>query len=864
MQRNNLFNFIIFLLFCTSAYSQKIYYSDNSNNPIIGTTKIYIIENSYCQVIDSIITNENAYSFCVSENDSLLFTMEFVLFPEENGGRPGGFSLYKYDTKGNFIEDVVIEYKTNHYVENIIYKNADTLLVTGGLGYTIIDLKNNNFNHITTSTLGIYPYDIAVINDQLYALNIFTQNIVNLDFDQNTLDQNPVWNYLPNGGDIAATNISALGSCSQPQDFIISYRFRENGKNFREIHYVSSPDFITNISCIRGPTSNVNGVVRAIPYPLILDLDSSTDYCESNDTIISLTLCSDNQINLDGLHPYIEEYDDHIDSITINIVDGPPSVTLDYNLGMLDENIVNNKSLVLSNTGSSTIQDFTDAITSLSIENIPDNSASRIEIEFQLFSYIRQSLPATVVIELTQEDTYAGRDTSLIFCPDATVIDLNDYIDVAASIGTWPMGSSYDPETSTSENIPYVVEGLICPNDTAIYSVELYPDALSQSELISFCEGDSVLYRGVYYSQDVDLLDTVPSVLSGCDSLYQMVEIRNSDAPLLLRIDTTICDGTFIDFGGQQVNAAGTYTDTLSNVKACDSLISTLTVVVESPIVAIEIDTVLCNGQSLLVDNLLIEKDTILQQVVPNINGCDSIQYNVNAMFISPIEITIDTLLCEGEILTIEEQSYTESTSDQLYIKDAAGCDSILLNVLINYEERLQLPDQEFEVMRSTPTQIGVVYDEEYQSVMWDSEEGLSCIDCLDPIVELEEDAFYQLRIIHENKCDELIDIYVIVVEDIVNSESDFYLPNVIDVRSSNNNRFYMQTAQDEMITYSLSVYDRWGNQVFLSESILSNDANNGWDGQDQNGIEISQGVYVYKIVTQDGEVISGDILVLR
>jgi len=862
MYRNKLFYFIIIYLSLGSlAYGQKVYYSNVSNQQAIPQI-IYVIENSYCEVIDSIETNKYVESFCVSSDDSLLYVMTIDQFPEEGGIIPRGFSIFKYDTQGNYIEDLVLEYKTGHFPFHLVYKNADTLLVTGGLGYTVVDLINSNINHVPTNTLGVYPYDITNFEDQLFVLDVFPQNIVSLDFKKGELIDDPNWDYFPNINTSFSTSISALGDCSHPQDFVISTIFSESSESFEELHFVSSPDFQTNISCRIRPASSAN-IVRAIPYPLILDLDSSTDYCESNDTIISLTLCSDNTILLDGLHPYLEEYDDHIDSIRIDLVDGPLAVTLDYNLGVLDKNIVNNKTLILSNTGSSIIQDFTDAITSLSIENIPEDDNSRIEIEFQLFSYIRQSLPATVVIELTQEDTYAGRDTILTFCSDVGVVDLNDYLDIAASSGTWPMGSSYNPQTSIAENIPYVVEGLLCPNDTAIYSLDVYPEALSQSEFISFCEGDSVLYRGDFYSEDINIVDTLLSVLSGCDSLYQIIEIRNSNTPLLSRIDTTICDGEIIDFQGQQLSASGMYRDTLLNSAACDSLIIELALSIHASVTEIDIDTVLCEGEVLMVDNQIYTGNTQEVLILSNLQGCDSIQYVIDIEYKELEEESIDTLLCAGEVFNFLGQTYTESVFDQIVTMDSEGCDSLIVNLSLDFEQTIFLPDQSFEIPLSNPTQVIVAYDLDYDSLTWFPQEGLSCADCLDPIVDLKQDATYQIEINPIGSCAEFINVQFFVIEE-EQEKSDFYLPNVISTSDSRNDKFFLQSDSDNLMTYRMSIYDRWGSPIFASENIMSNDASEGWDGSNYNGAELLQGVYVYKIVLDDGSVVSGDILVLR
>jgi gliding motility-associated-like protein len=678
--------------------------------------------------------------------------------------------------------------------------------VTGGRGYTIVDLKNNAFNHILTIPQISFPFDFSFYRDRAFVLDIFADRVVSFDFEQNLFFNDPSWSFInPIASRYRTTSISMLGDCGSPQDFVIYKRERLLSD---ELHYTSSPDFVNDVICKVGSRINDNEVVRAIPYPLILDLDDSMDYCESNDTIISLTLCSDNRISLEDLNPYLEEYDDHIDSMTIDIVDGPASVTIDYNTGRLDKNTVSPLSLVLSDTGSSTIQDFGDAITSLSIENIPTDVTSRIEIEFQLFSYIRQSLPATVVIELTQEDTYAGRDTSLVFCPDETAVDLNDFLDMDANPGIWPTGNIYDPSTATLSDVLYIVEGQVCANDTAVYGIQLYPEAFMMSERISFCAGDSVLYQGRYYSQNIDLVDTMISVVTGCDSLYRNIEIRDYDMPIEVQLDTTICAGASIVFLGQVLDTSGVYRDTLQNAAACDSIIVELSLTMQAPIT----------------------------------------------------EIDIDTQLCVGNVLTILGQTYTEAVFEQIIVPDSQGCDSIILNIILEYEENITLPDQSFEITPSIPTQISIDYDLDYDRITWMPEEGLNCTDCLDPIVALDQDATYQLQINPVGSCAEIINVQFFVIEE----EKEYYLPNVFSISDPGNNKFYLQSSSGNFTTYSLSIYDRWGSQVFLAEDIQANEASVGWNGSAYSGQELSQGVYVYKIVLEDGSILSGDILMLK
>ncbi len=88
------------------------------------------------------------------------------------------------------------------------------------------------------------------------------------------------------------------------------------------------------------------------------------------------------------------------------------------------------------------------------------------------------------------------------------------------------------------------------------------------------------------------------------------------------------------------------------------------------------------------------------------------------------------------------------------------------------------------------------------------------------------------------------------------------YIPNVFAPAGSNNTVFrpFVTSAQPE--TFSMTIYDRWGGQVFHSDNISQ-----GWAGTHRGGIATT-GTYLYQMrfTFADGTAIerSGDILLLR
>ena len=68
---------------------------------------------------------------------------------------------------------------------------------------------------------------------------------------------------------------------------------------------------------------------------------------------------------------------------------------------------------------------------------------------------------------------------------------------------------------------------------------------------------------------------------------------------------------------------------------------------------------------------------------------------------------------------------------------------------------------------------------------------------------------------------------------------------------SSETNHFYLKS---EGVTYDMSIYDRWGNQLFHRQKIESGDPTSAWTPEKS---KVQPGVYVYLLTihTPDGNI---------
>ncbi|MCB0564499.1 MAG: gliding motility-associated C-terminal domain-containing protein [Phaeodactylibacter sp.] len=120
----------------------------------------------------------------------------------------------------------------------------------------------------------------------------------------------------------------------------------------------------------------------------------------------------------------------------------------------------------------------------------------------------------------------------------------------------------------------------------------------------------------------------------------------------------------------------------------------------------------------------------------------------------------------------------------------------------------------------------------------------------------------YELTV--SNECGTVSDGINVSIE----SCREVYIPNAFSPNDDGrNDRFFIYDGGDVQVVKTFSIFDRWGNQLFLRTNIGSNDYPNGWDGTFK-GRPVNPGVYVYfaEIVFRDGhsEVRSGDVSLLR
>jgi gliding motility-associated-like protein len=208
---------------------------------------------------------------------------------------------------------------------------------------------------------------------------------------------------------------------------------------------------------------------------------------------------------------------------------------------------------------------------------------------------------------------------------------------------------------------------------------------------VAICTGSTYQYDGTTYTV-AGIYDHVFQSTFGCDSIVHLnLSITDQITTELL---VQNCTGGSFDFNGSLITEAGVYRDNLVSSNGCDSIVI-LTYQLQDVIETFQTFTI-CEGDSVIIHGQTYKSSVMLSDTNISIMGCDSVAY-YEVVLVTSISLTGgDTVICAGETVQLE----------------------------IGVEGNLSNP------------------------IHWTPSDGLSCDDCLDPLVSPSATATYQISTI--------------------------------------------------------------------------------------------------------------------
>ena len=395
-------------------------------------------------------------------------------------------------------------------------------------------------------------------------------------------------------------------------------------------------------------------------------------------------------------------------------------------------------------------------------------------------------------------------------------------------------------------------------------------------DIIYSVNGDNFSLNGISDGHiEMIFIDTDASiVLADAQAIGATCAVNIPLAPLEISVNDIVPDVTLLtDFNGYEVSCAGS-SDAQVMIDVSGGT---------GPYV---FDW---NGSAPDLDNL---EEGSYQATVTDTNGCrDSLNFTITAPAPTSLNLDVNDVNCPGDLtgsivindiigtgssfsysfnnadfvpistLPFEIQGLAAGTID-LYIEDENEC-GVLTSTNINSAANLLIdvsPDRTIQLGDSIILDVSSNFT--ISEISWSPSESLSCNDCTNPIASPFETTLYRVRLVDTLGCEVEADIELRV------EKSNVYIPNAFSPNNDgNNDLFYLQSANENLVIEQMIIVDRWGEIVFQARDVSPNNPSEGWDGRLQNKT-LNPGVFVYYIQIRfpDGAIIpmKGDITLMR
>ena len=389
----------------------------------------------------------------------------------------------------------------------------------------------------------------------------------------------------------------------------------------------------------------------------------------------------------------------------------------------------------------------------------------------------------------------------------------------------------------------------------------------------------------------------------GADTAYTTVHVHNVSWTIVN--DTTICGGIPIQLsasGGASYSwepsalMAGANTATPTITTSDTTLVSVeittnegciisdslmVNTISGSPVPELSNDSSICMGDSIQIiaggapeiefvspslpnplDSIqTVSPSSTTYYVVAFTNQCGTVydSVEVSVMYLNPI-ISPDTLICPGDtalLFASGGETYTWSpiqtlsdpdssstsawptlpTTYSVMVSASNGCSRTLQTTVGIYPYPDANAGSDLYIQYGTDAQLYGVADGAV-SVFWTSEDTLSCYTCFDPIALPEQTSAYVFHVIDANGCENMDTVMVYL-------DGSLYVPNAFTPNGDGHNDFFVIRGE-EIVKFKLRIFDRWGLQLFYSESMDLQ-----WDGKYHGGI-VQIDTYVWNIEFED------------
>lgn len=382
------------------------------------------------------------------------------------------------------------------------------------------------------------------------------------------------------------------------------------------------------------------------------------------------------------------------------------------------------------------------------------------------------------------------------------------------------------------------------------YSTVLERKKAPKPKEIVICPGGSVTLAGQVY-RDSGYYDVVLKTPSGCDSIVEHHIIIEDLSRFRIKGDSIICPENFsiLDAGNFakyqwstgatsdtiSIEAPGTFSVSVTSVHGCPASHSLVVRARELQGTMTGTDPHCAQG-----------KDGSIS--ITNVSGVNRpLVYTLNGKDFQPGNTFKG--LAAGTYNATVQASPACKLSRSVTLRDP---------IAFQLEEPDKISLKQFDSI-----QLSARANQAIAIYRWLPEDGLSCSDCAEPFAQPLKSSTYTLIGSSALGC---VDSTSFVFE--VIPRHNTYAPNAFSPNDDGENDFFTLFCDRGVARIAhLSIFDRWGNEVFRVQNAKPNDTETRWDGSTR-GKPALQGLYVWRADVEfvDGETASrsGSVLLLK
>ena len=418
-----------------------------------------------------------------------------------------------------------------------------------------------------------------------------------------------------------------------------------------------------------------------------------------------------------------------------------------------------------------------------------------------------------------------------------------DGCDSVISLSLYVANSYHQSQTVTicEDELPYLWNGLtfteagtqsvtfqtVAGCDSVI-SLSLYvANQYNQPQTLTICE-DELPYHwnGLTFTEAGTQTVTLPTV-DGCDSVISLsLYVANNYHQT--QTDTICEDELPYIWNGLTFTEAGTQTVTLPTVDGCDSVIS-LSLYVANNYHQTQTDTICEDELPYLWNGLTFTEAGTQTVTLPTVDGCDSV-ISLSLYVANNYHQTQTATICEDELPYLwNGLTFTEAGTQSMTLPTVDGCDSTVTFQLTVIDTALEIISLTEDFCESMSMELAAVTA--MTNYLWSTGEEL-------PNITVTQPGLYSVTA-SQGSCRATAKYAV--------AACDFHLwlPNAITPSKNDglNDVFCLPLRAQSMINdFEISIFDRWGEQVFHST-----DKAFQWNGS-VNGKMAVNAVYNYVI----------------